>query len=498
MKQQISQVLAEARRAQSRWAARSFKERALVVMEIRDYLVTNAERIAATISEATGKPRIEALAAEVLPCALACSWYAHNAKKFLGPRRLPTSSMLFFNKKTELHRQPLGLVAIVSPWNYPFAIPFGEVIMGLMAGNGVILKVAEETLRVGRLIAEIINASSIEPGLFAHLEGDGAEITDELFAQGIDKLFFTGSVRVGKLLMKKASETLTPLCLELGGKDPMVVLEDADLERATNGAVWGGFQNAGQTCAGIERIYVHEKIYAEFIALLASKTRALRQGPDTSFNSEIGQITTDRQLTTITRQVDAALRKGAKILAQARLTAEAPGRFYPATVLIDVDHTMEVMSEETFGPVLGVMKFASLEEAVSLANGSTYALTASLWTRNLAKGKELAQRLDAGVCTINDHLFTHALAEIPWGGFKQSGIGRTHGGLGLEEMTQVKCINWDWLSPKRNVYWYPYSAATYQALLAALRFAAGRAPLKAAAVFLPYYLRKVFSSWRLL
>jgi succinate-semialdehyde dehydrogenase/glutarate-semialdehyde dehydrogenase len=367
---------------------------------------------------------------------------------------------------------------------------------GLMAGNAIILKVADESLAVGRLIGEIIASAGLEAGLFRLLEGDGAAISDELFAQGIDKLFFTGSVRVGKLLMKKASDTLTPLCLELGGKDPMVVLDDADVERATNGALWGGFHNAGQTCAGIERIYVHEKIYPEFIALLATKTSRLRQGVDSSFNIDIGAITTDRQLAFVTRQVEAALKQGARLLAQAQLEPGATGRFYPATVLTDVTHEMEVMREETFGPVLGVMKFASDDEAVSIANASSFALTASVWTRNLERGKRLALELDAGVCTINDHLFTHALSEIPWGGFKHSGIGRTHGGLGLEEMTQVKCVTWDWLSPKRNVYWYPYSRDTYQALLAALRFTAGRSPLKAALGFVPYYLGKVFTGWK--
>jgi succinate-semialdehyde dehydrogenase/glutarate-semialdehyde dehydrogenase len=497
----IKAAITTARHAQAIWQQKSYAERARHITKIRDYIVASSDHLAAEVNRATGKPRIEALTAEVIPCALACAWYAKHAEKILAPKALPVSSILFFNKKTQLLRQPLGVVAIFSPWNYPLAIPFGEVVMGLMAGNAIILKVAEETQEVGRLINTMLEHADLPAGLFQLVEGDGAEISDGLFVGGIDKLFFTGSVRVGKLLMKKASETLTPVCLELGGKDPMLVLGDADLERASNGALWGGFQNAGQTCAAIERVYVHEAIYPQFIALLAQKTAALRQGADNDFSVEVGAIVTQRQHDIIARHVDAALAQGARILARAQVKTSPSdqGIYYPATILVDVTNEMTVMQEETFGPVLGIMKFSSIDEALALANASCYALTASVWTKNTGLGKDIALRLDAGVVTINDHVFTHALSEIPWGGYKHSGIGRTHGHLGLEEMTQVKCVNWDWLASPRNVYWYPYSKRTYESLQAALRFSFARGPLealRAAAKFVPYYLGKVFSSWR--
>jgi acyl-CoA reductase-like NAD-dependent aldehyde dehydrogenase len=466
----MPEIFAKARAAQAKWAALSFSERRRHVHKMRDYVVSHAEELAAVVSRDNGKTRMDALTTEVIPSALAADWYGKNAEKALSPKNLAMGSILFFNKKNRLERVPLGVVGIISPWNYPLSIPFGEVVMGLMAGNAILLKVAAATITVGQAIEKIVAAGELPDGLFHHIVGSGGSVSKAFFDNGVNKLFFTGSVPTGKTLMAEAAKTLTPLSLELGGKDPMIVLADADLERAANGAAWAGYQNAGQSCGGVERVYVHESVYQPFVDLLGAKTRALRHGKDRDFDVDMGSMTTLEQKKTVERQVEAAVAAGAKIVAQSKAIDDAAsGYFYPATLMTDVDHTMDLMREETFGPVVPVMKFSTLEEAIRLANDSTMALTSSVWTKNIEFGKEIARKLESGVTTINDHLYTHGQSETPWGGWKDSGLGRTHSALGLEEMTQAKVVNWDIVPSKRNIWWYPFDRGSYDSMLAALR-----------------------------
>jgi succinate-semialdehyde dehydrogenase/glutarate-semialdehyde dehydrogenase len=494
-------IMARARRAQEAWAKLSFGERRAHVLKMRDYVVEHAEELAELVSRENGKLRLDALTTEVIPCALAADWYAKNAEKALRPKNLPLGSLLFVNKRNQLRRVPLGVVGIISPWNYPLSIPFGEVVMGLMAGNAILLKVAAATITVGEAIERIVAAGGLPDGLFQHIVGSGGRVSQAFFEHGIDKLFFTGSVPTGKQLMAAAAKTLTPLSLELGGKDPMIVLADADLERAANGAAWAGYQNAGQSCGGVERVYVHESVYEPFVKLLADKTRALRHGPERGTSDvDMGAMTTEEQLRTVQRQVDLAVAAGAKIVAQSKPTdPHAKGYFFPATLMTDVDHSMELMREETFGPVVPVMKFRTLDEAIALANDSTMALTSSVWTKNVELGKQIASRLASGVTTVNDHLYTHGQSETPWGGWKESGLGRTHSALGLEEMTQPKLVNWDVLPSKRNIWWYPFDRPTYDAMLAALRVNYPKSVfgwLRDVTVLSRIMLKKMFSSWR--
>lgn len=487
-----------AKKAQLIWKDFSFSKRGEFIKKIEAYIANNADMIALEVSKATSKTRVDALTAEVIPSILSCKWYAKNAHKYLKPKKMGTSSLLFANKKSEIHHLPLGVVGVISPWNYPFTIPFGEVIMGLMAGNAILLKVASNVKSVGRLIEKVIEAGELPEGLFQLVEGGGAEVSQFFFENKIDKIFFTGSVAVGKELMSKASETLTPLSLELGGNDPMLVLKDADLERATSGACWGGFQNAGQTCGGIERVYVHEEIYEDFLNLLIEKTNSLRHGTDHESLLDLGGITTKKQFDTISNHVESALEKGAKIVAQSSHVGSQGGLCYPATVLTHVDHTMTVMKEETFGPVIAVMPFKSIKEALSLANDSHLALTSSVWSGNHEKAYEVAKKIEAGVTCINDHLYTHALSETPWGGWKESGLGRTHGVQGLEEMTHVKLVNWDLLRAKRNMFWYPVEKETYENLKSAIGFLHPKGFfhfLLSSYGLLSFTLKKMFTSW---
>lgn len=497
---QLPAMFEKARAAQKVWAMKSFPERAEHIFKMRRYIVDNAEALSKTVSRSNGKTLTDALATEVLPCALACSWYGKNAGKTLKPKIRGGGHLLFFNKRTRMLRLPLGVVGIISPWNYPLSIPFGEIVMGLMAGNAVMLKVAAATPAVGRAIEEIVAAGDLPEGLFNHVVGSGAAVATAFFENKLDKLFFTGSVNAGKVLMAQAAATLTPLSLELGGNDAMIVLEDADLERAANGAAWGGYQNAGQSCGGVERIYVVEKIYDEFVRILASKTRALRHGVGCeNCDVDIGSITTEGQLRTVQQHLEDALQKGATIAAQSQPVGAQDGLFHPATMLIDVSDEMLTMKDETFGPIVAVAKVKDQEEAIRRANDSNLALTSSVWTRDNKRGQAVAARLETGVTTINDHLYTHGLSETPWGGWKESGLGRTHGPEGLHEMTHAKVVNWDMLASKRNLWWYPFNEETWRGLLNALRFAFPKSAgqwLSASMALTPFLLKKMFTSWK--
>jgi acyl-CoA reductase-like NAD-dependent aldehyde dehydrogenase len=464
-----------ARAAQPAWAETPMGRRVRAILRVRDYVVAHADDLAETISRDNGKTRLDALATEVLPAVMGATYYAKRARRFLADRRIGPGNLLLVNKSSRIRRVPWGVVGIISPWNYPFGIPFPEVVMALLAGNAVVLKTATQTQMVGRALERCFRAADLPEGVFHYVNLPGREAGDALLEAGIDKLFFTGSVAVGKQLMAKAAETLTPVCLELGGNDAMIVCRDADLDRAAAGAVWAGMQNAGQSCGGVERIYVEGEAYQPFLERLAAKVRALRVGPDADFRVDLGAMTTRQQMETVRRHVADALQRGAKVYAQSPCPEGTGGNFLPAMVLTEVDHTMLVMREETFGPVVGVMKVADLDEAIRLANDSHLGLTGSVWSRNRRRARGLAARILAGVVTVNDHLMSHGLHETPWGGFRQSGIGRTHGQIGFDEMTQVQCLVDDWLPlVRRNMWWYPHGPGVYRGIAGFIEFLFGR------------------------
>lgn len=457
-----------ARAAQPAWAARPVKERCAAIRRVRDLIVARADALAETISRDNGKTRVDAMAAEVLPAAMAANYYAKMAPKWLAPKRLAPGNVLLLNKRSRLVRAPFGVVGVISPWNYPFSIPFSEIVMGLLAGNGVVLKVATETQLVGRAIEALFVDAGVGD-VFQHVNLPGRVAGDLFLESGIDKLFFTGSVPVGKKLMAKAAETLTPVSLELGGNDAMLVCEDADPFRAAVGATWAAFQNAGQTCAGVERIYVHTAIYDEFMRLFAERVRALRVGPEKDHGVDIGAITTSNQLKVVTAHLEEALSQGAKIFAQSEAPDAPGGRFHPPTILTEVNHEMLVMKEETFGPLVGVMRVKDMDEAVELANDSNLGLTGSVWSTDTKKADALARRIEAGVVTINDHVVSHGLPETPWGGFKESGIGRTHGEIGFSEMTEPQCIVHDSMpGVRKDMWWHPHGPDVYDGVKGAI------------------------------
>lgn len=464
----VKTAVNNARLAQPAWQALPIKKKIEYVMKFAEYIQKNSAKIARIISQDNGKTIFDAMFAEVGPATLATTYYCKNAVKFLKDRKLKAGNIMLMNKRSRIVRVPYGVVGIISPWNYPFAIPFSEVVMGLLAGNTVILKAASETQMVGHVLKECIEYARLPEHVFTYVNIPGNKAGDALIDAGVDKLFFTGSVPVGKYLMKKASERLTPLVLELGGNDAMIVCDDADLYRAACGAVWAGMQNAGQSCGGVERIYVDKKIYHEFLVILKQRVAGLRVGDGKYLTADIGAMTTRKQMMTVQKHIDDALAKGAKIFAQSECPRNCKGNFMPCTVLTDVNHTMLVMKDETFGPVVGVMSFETIEEAIALANDSNLGLTCSVWSKNRKKAAQIGRKVMAGAVAINDHLMTHGLAETPWGGFKESGIGRTHGDIGFAEMTQPQVIVDDILSTmpfvRRNFWWQPFEKIQYDGM----------------------------------
>ena len=465
--EEVAEMIARARNAQPGWAALPLKEKVAHLKKVKVFMVDTMDTLAETVARDNGKTRTDALATEILPAIAALTYYCKKAKTFLKDRRLMPGSLLFINKISKITHVPYGVVGVISPWNYPFSIPFSEVVMALLAGNCVVLKAATETQMAGLALKRCIEAAGLPDGVFSYVNMRGSEASKTLLENRVDKLFFTGSVGVGKQISELAAKTLTPVCLELGGNDAMLVCEDADLYRAASGAVWAGFQNAGQSCGGVERIYVHENVYSAFLSILKEKTESLRVGYDRDYTMDIGCMTTLRQVTTVKHHVDDALARGARIYAQAKLPVHSENPYFVAPmVLTDVDHTMRVMKEETFGPVVGVMKVKTMDEAVELANDSDLGLTCSVWSKNRKQAEALARRIQVGVAMVNDHLMSHGLAETPWGGPKETGGGRTHGDIGFAEMTYPKVVVHDFYTPpaRRNIWWHPFSLKTYKGI----------------------------------
>ncbi len=469
----LNAAVAASRRAQRDWAAAPYKLRAQHAEAARTFVIENADRISQTIFQCTGKTRIDALSTEVLPAALSITYYARVVGREIRPKKAKRSSLLFINKSTLIRREPYGVVGIISPWNYPFGIPIHEVITALLVGNGVVLKVATQTQPVGELIREMVEAAGFPEGLFHLVHLPGSVAGSAFLHSGIGKLFFTGSTAVGKLLMEEAGRLLVPVSLELGGNDAMLVLSDANLERAAAGAVWAGISNCGQSCGAVERIYIEAAVYDRFVELLSRRVAALRQGVDRDFDVDFGSLTTSEQQQTVHSHMEQALVHGAAMKAESR--AAEGSLFFPAAVIEVRDDLVHLMQDETFGPLLAVERVADEAEAVDKANDSYLGLTASVWTRNRARGLRVAAALEAGTVTLNDHLMSHGMAEAPWGGYKQSGIGRAHGAAGIREMTQEKAVVVELLPwMRKNMWWHPHGRAIYDGLKSALTLLFGR------------------------
>jgi acyl-CoA reductase-like NAD-dependent aldehyde dehydrogenase len=472
----VARSVARARGAQKAWAALAFRERAAVVKRARALVLEGMDEIAALVSRESGKPAAEALSMEVVPTLDLMQFFARETARLLKPERVRIGLYNFLGRTSTIEYRPLGVVGIISPWNFPWAIPLGEVVMALMAGNAVVLKPSELTPLVGLKIGEVFERAGLPEGVLEVVTGDGPTGA-ALVEADVNKIMFTGSVATGRRVAEAAARRLIPVVLELGGKDPMIVFEDADLGAAVEAAVWGAFANSGQACASVERCYVHERVAEEFTSRVVAKVRTLRQGASGDEGLDLGAMSSERQLLTVEEHVCEALARGARALTGgARFEGACGGRgyFHEPTVLTNVDHSMAVMRDETFGPVLPIMTFREESEAVRLANDSPFGLTASVWTRDIARGRRVARRIEAGTVMVNEVLYTHGIAQAPWGGVKQSGLGRTHGRLGLLEMVAPHHIHVNRLARVHDVWWFNYTpgaARLFRSL--ARRFATG-------------------------
>lgn len=452
----VSRAVARARETQKAWAALSFEERGRVVMRAREIVLAEMDEIAGLVSRESGKPPAEAVSMEIVPTLDLMQFFARKTARMLRDERIDIGLYNLLGRTSTIEYRPLGVVGIISPWNFPWATPLDEVVMALMAGNSVVVKPSELTPLVGLKIADVFKRAGLPEGVLQVVTGDGSTGA-ALVDAGVDKVMFTGSVATGRRVAEATARKLIPVVLELGGKDPMIVFEDADLGAAVEAAVWGAFANSGQACASVERCYVHERVAEEFTSRVVEKVRTLKQGAGGDESADIGAMSSERQLRTVEEHVGEALARGARALTGGARLEDSRGHFHEPTVLTDVDHTMAVMREETFGPVLPIMTFGDEHEAVRLANDSPFGLTASVWTRDIARGRRVARRIEAGTVMVNEVLYTHGIAQTPWGGVKQSGLGRTHGRLGLLELVAPHHIHVNRLARVHDLWWFNYT-----------------------------------------
>jgi len=444
-----------ARAAQLAWHELGIRQRLRIIGEFQRRLQTRKSEVTELISREAGKPVAEAITTEVLVALDAARFLIENAYRLLSDEKLQHGNLATKLKRGRLVREPYGVIGIISPWNYPFSIPATEALAALVAGNAVVLKPSELTPLVALELASLLHAAGVPKDIFQVVVGDGATGA-ALIDSPIQKLIFTGSVATGKRIAVAAAARLLPVVLELGGKDPMIVLDDADVDVASSAAVWGAFVNAGQTCLSVERCYVHRRLHDAFVAACVEKTKKLKVGHGLDRDTDVGPLIHERQLKVVEEHVADAVAHGARVLTGGARFPEMGENFYRPSVLTGVTGDMHIVREETFGPVLPIAAFDSDDEAVRLANDSEFGLAASVWTRDRARGERLARRIEAGTVMINDAVSCFGISEAPHGGVKASGLGRTNGRLGLEEMVRIKHVDTDLVPWMKKVWWYGY------------------------------------------
>ncbi len=463
----VEAAVERAKRAQKKWGAMSLDERFAYLDRAREIMRRDGERFAHVISEDTGKPLVDSLMTELMSVPLFIDYYRKEAPKALKRKRL-MPQMLFPGKASYIEYFPKGVVGVIAPWNFPFQLAVVPVISALVGGNTVVLKPSEVTPMTGELIRELFAEAGFPPGVVEVVQGDGSTGA-ALVEADIDMVFFTGSVQTGRKVMAGAAKKPMPVELELGGKDAMIVLEDANLERAARAAVWGGFINCGQMCVSVERLFVVEEIYDEFIELVTEEVRRIRVGAPED-GSDMGPLTFGGQIEVVEHHLEDAREHGANIVVGGK-RKDGPGQFFEPTLVLDVDTDMEIYREETFGPVLPVIKVADGEEAIEKTNNHKYGLTGSVWTSNKKRGMELASRMESGQVSINDLVQSVGNPALPFGGVKMSGFGRYHGHEGLYSFMNQKAIM---AAPDLldvEPFWFPYASKyptvlkTFQRLL---------------------------------
>jgi acyl-CoA reductase-like NAD-dependent aldehyde dehydrogenase len=475
--EEVQACVARARASQPAWWDLGVLRRRQILRQFQRLLHERKTEVARLVTEEAGKPYAESLVAELMVVLDAARFCSETAYAFLRPQPVPHGNLIMKAKAGFLLREPHGVIGIISPWNYPLSTPASETLAALVTGNAVVLKPSELTPLVALKLEELLHAAGVPRDIFQVAVGDGAT-GSALVDSAVDKIVFTGSVKTGRRIAQAVASRFLPLVLELGGKDPAIILEDTDLDTASSGVVWGAFMNAGQTCLSIERCYVHRSVHDRFVEACVTKARRLRIGNGSDPKTEIGPMIHERQLQTVETHVQDAVAHGAQVLCGGARLPELGPNFYAPTVLTGVTHEMRIMAEETFGPVLPIMPFDTEEEAIRLANHSVYGLAASVWTSNRARGEFIARRLRAGTVMVNDSISAFAISEAPHGGLMDSGIGRTHGRLGMEEMVRVKYLDKDRIPAMKRLWWYGYGPAFSAQMEGFLDFLFGRSLIR--------------------
>jgi succinate-semialdehyde dehydrogenase/glutarate-semialdehyde dehydrogenase len=458
-----------ARAAQEVWAKLDVRERCARLKVLRENMLASRELLADTVVLESGKPRVEAIFADVFVGLDTAVYFARYGARLLRPERVPHHSMAAKAKSGRIVHEPLGVIGIISSWNYPLAIPLSQIIPSVAAGNAVVCKTSEFTPQCGTLIEKLFIDAGFPTDLVTVVQG-GGEVGQAMIDAAPDKILFTGSVATGRRVAEACARKLIPTVLELGGKDAMIVLGDADLDVASSAAVWGSYTNCGQVCLAVERLFVEQSASEKFVRLCVEKTKKLKLGPGSDPTTDVGPLIRAQNVKRMSELIQDAVERGAKVLCGGNPRPELGPNFFEPTVVADVDASMKLFQEETFGPILAIGTVRDSEEAVARANDSTFALSASVWTGNARRGEAIASRLRAGAVMVNDAISYFAIAEAPHGGCSASGWGRTHGKAGLQELVRTKYIDVDLLPHREKPWWFRYGRELEAAADSFLRF----------------------------
>ncbi len=455
------------------WRDLGFEKRSEVIQKAQRFLLERSEEYARWITLEMGRSYVESLVLELEASVDLMGYYAKRARKFLGGRRLPVHNIFFKRRESTVHFQPLGVMGIISPWNWPLLIPLGFLVPALLAGNAVVFKHSELTPLFGVKIRELFLEAGVPEEIFQIVQGMGS-VGAALVDSSVEKIFFTGSTAVGQKVMLRAARLLKPVVLEMGGSDPAIVCEDADLDITSSGIVWGGFNNCGQNCNGVERVYVHERVAEPFIDLVVEKAKQLRIGNGMNLEIDMGPVASQGQLLKMEAIVEMAVKMGAEVLTGGRRIENLDGYFFEPTLIRWDKSIPQPTDVEIFGPIITVTPVESDDEAVRLANRSSFGLASSVWTGDAEHGKRIARQLEAGTVMINDVVVSFGISEASWTGVKNSGMGWVHGEKGLDEMVNIQYINRDPQAHTQKFWWFPYTEEMVSAMKAGMNFLFGR------------------------
>ncbi len=465
----VESIVDRERDAFPAWRDLGLRRRVSILRTAQQRLLDRADEFARMITMEMGRPLVESMTLEIMAAVDLMGYYTHLADDFLGEKKVSIHNLLLKRRQNHFYHQPLGVLGIISPWNWPLLIPLGCIIPALLAGNCVIHKHSEITPLISGMIEKLFLDAGVPADVFSIIQGYGS-VGRALVHSSVEKIYFTGSTEVGRMVMEQAAPSLKKVVLELGGNDPAIVCEDADLEMASSGIVWGRYSNCGQNCNAVERVYVHERIAERFINLTMEKAKKIRIGPGLDPNTDMGPLASAPQRKKIEQMAQQGVDRGAKLVLGGHPIENGPGYFYPPSILVwnrSIDHPR---NEEVFGPLLNVIPVHSDDEAVQWANDSCFGLSASVWTTDLERGKRISHRIEAGSVMVNDAVIAFGINEFDWTGIKKSGVGWVHGEKGLDEMVNIQsvCVNPQYRC--QNFWWFPYSTRMLKTMSSALKF----------------------------